>query len=131
MKMGQAEVCPSGAEITTRDECDSALQHAAELGITNMGRTSLVAGSWGHVPYQCSYQHGGDQAFHFNSNQTNNVDDFLNGEYHMICKNGKYILNLNFIIVNRILLKVLDIRFLYVDLILCFQVPQKNTLKDQ
>ena len=99
MKMGPAELCPSGAEITTRDECNSALQQAAELGITGMGRKSLQAGSWGHVPYQCSYQHKGDQAFHFNSRQTNDVAAFLNGQYPMICKNGKCILIVNLIIV--------------------------------
>ena len=90
-KMGKAEHCPSGSEITTQSDCDSALQHAEELGITLSSRNTLVVGSWATLPYQCSYQHNGDQAFHFNSMQTNDAADFLNGGYHMICKNGKYI----------------------------------------
>ena len=103
--MGQAELCPSGAEITTEDECDSALQQATELGITLQGRKTLVAGSWDRLPHQCSYQYHGDNAFHFNNEQTNNVAKFVNGAYRMICRKGKCILILDFITVNTILLE--------------------------
>ena len=85
--MGQAELCPQGAEVTTKDECECALQKATELGITLPNRKFLVAGSWGHVPHQCSWGPTFDPAFHFNSMQTTNVPDFV-----MICKKGKCIL---------------------------------------
>ena len=98
MKMGKAEQCPDGTEITTEEECNGALQLANELGISIRKRHQLQTGSWHWTPHQCSYQHGGDQAFHFNSRQTNGVDQFLNGNYHMICKNGKCVLSLNLII---------------------------------
>ena len=86
--MGQAELCPSGTELT-EDECHSAVEHASDLGIT-LGDRKIVANSWGHVPPHCSYQHKGDQAYHFNRKNTNNVAAFINGQYRMICKNGKY-----------------------------------------
>ena len=86
--MEQAELCPTGAEITTEDECRNALGYASSIGITLGSRNTLQAGSWGHVPYQCSYQAGGDQAFHFNRRETSNVDSFLTGGYKMICKQG-------------------------------------------
>ena len=86
--MEKAELCPSGAEITTEDECRSALKYASSIGITLQNRRTLKTGSWSHVPYQCSYQAGGDQAFHFNRKETNNVDYFLDGMFKMICKKG-------------------------------------------
>ena len=93
--MGRAEHCQSGTEITTQDECNEALTWASALQINLSGRKQLITGSWDHVPYQCSYQAGGDQsfhfnqAFHFNLQQTNDVPDFINGGYIMICKKGK------------------------------------------
>ena len=83
--MGQDELCPSGSEITEADDCRDALGFATELGITLQARNTLVSGNWNHVPSGCSYQAVGDQAFHFNNN------DSTNGlhEYNMICKQGK------------------------------------------
>ena len=86
--MEKAELCHSGAEITTEDECRSALKYASSIGITLQERKNLKTGSWDHVPYQCSYQAGGDQAFHFNHKEPSNGDQFLDGFYKMICKQG-------------------------------------------
>ena len=96
--MGQAELCPSGSEITSTDECNRALEFASELGITLGNRKNLISGSWGHVPYQCSYQAGGDQAFTFNRRETNNVASFVNGGYRMICNNGACTFTVNTIV---------------------------------
>ena len=109
MKMGRAELCPSGTEITTEGECDSALKHAGELGIALKRRKTLQVESWSHIPHQCSYQYDGDKAFYFNSRQTNNVPQFLSGQYRMICKKGKCILVLIYIIVNIVLLLLLHL----------------------
>ena len=93
MKMGYSLPCPSGTEITTEDECNEALKWVNTLWITLQNRTDLVTGSWGHVPYQCSYQYKGDKAFHFNNNKNlNNAKILLTPlgrEYRMICKKGK------------------------------------------
>ena len=86
MKMGHSEPCPSGTEIRTADDCKEALKWAYKLGITLQSRTNLETGWWDHVPYQCSYQHYGDNGFHFNYKKTNNTK---NEEYRMICKKGK------------------------------------------
>ena len=86
--MDGGELCPSGTEITTENGCDDALKWASELGISLQNRKQLVAGSWTHVPHQCSYQSQGDQAFHFNNKQVENARDFLNGWYKMICRKG-------------------------------------------
>ena len=86
--MEKGVLCPSGSEITTEDECRSALSYASSIGITLQLRKDLKTSSWSHVPYQCSYQAGGDQAFHFNHQETSNVDNFLDGYYKMICKKG-------------------------------------------
>ena len=64
--MEQGELCPSGSEITTSNECKHALEYAPLLGITHNSRKWIGPGNWGHVPFQCSYQAGGDQAFHYN-----------------------------------------------------------------
>ena len=94
MKMGPVEVCPSGSAITTQEECESALHLAEDFGITLAGRTSLISGSWSNVPSGCSYQAGGDNAFHFNSRTgITTVANFNSGFYGMICKKGKYMLN--------------------------------------
>ena len=83
--MVQDELCPSGSEITTAEECRDALGFAAALGITLEARNHLVSGSWDYVPGGCSYQAIGDQAFHFNQN---NGNAGLH-QYNMICKQGK------------------------------------------
>ncbi len=84
--MNGGELCPAGTELSTQGGCDASLKWAAELGITLQDRKQLVSGSWSHVPHQCSYQAGGDQAFHFNKKQTDNVPQFVSGNYKMICK---------------------------------------------
>ena len=46
--MKQGEFCPSGAEITTFNECTNALGFAASLGITLGGRKNVQGpGNWG------------------------------------------------------------------------------------
>ena len=93
MKMGEAELCPAGKEITTQDECESALQKATELGITLTGitadRKTLRVGSWGSHPPGCSYFYASNQRFHFNKKETIDARNFLNGRYRLICKTGK------------------------------------------
>ena len=94
MKMNKGERCPTGAEIQTPDECNKALGFATVLNITLRTRKYLISGSFedrgsSGVPYQCSYQAGGDQAFHFNNLLTVNNPGFVNGVYFMICKGGK------------------------------------------
>ena len=89
MKMGENEQCPCGTEITTEEECESALKQATQLEIYPV-RKSLVSGSWTGVPHQCSYQHEGDEAFHWNTNSQGQQNN-----YRMICKlipmqNGNY-----------------------------------------
>ena len=86
--MEHAQLCKSGLEIKTEEECRDALGYAEDLGIKLGAREYLKTGSWGHVPYQCSYQAGGDQAFHFNREETSNVYSFCSGFYKMICKQG-------------------------------------------
>ena len=88
MKMDVNKPCPPGTEITTDDGCDDALKWASQLGIFLQCRKQLLRGSWSWVPHQCSYQAGGDQAFHFNNKETSNVPEFVNGNYKMICKRG-------------------------------------------
>ena len=88
--MKQGELCPSGAEITTSNECKHALEYAPLLGITHNSRKWNGPGNWGHVPFQCSYQAGGDQAFHYNQKDAGNVPQFQSGFYKMICKQSKY-----------------------------------------
>ena len=88
VKMGKSEICPLGKEITTKSECEDALKDAYLLGIT-LKSSALVYGSWDHVPYQCSYQPSGDQAFYFNQKEVYNAEKFVNGEHIMICKEGK------------------------------------------
>ena len=84
MKMGENEPCPEGTEITTQEDCESAFKQAYQLEIYPI-RTNLVSGTWGRVPYQCSYQHNGDGAFHWNTKATG-----TGSGYRMICKIGKY-----------------------------------------
>ena len=88
VKMEQGETCPSGTEVTTKEECDDALKLASQLGIQLKSRKTLVVGGWSFVPSQCSYQAGGDNAFHFNKVNTENVPWFLNGMFKLICKKG-------------------------------------------
>ena len=91
MKMGKAELCPLGTEITTIEECDNALQWAPRLCISVQDNKNLVAGSWNGTwapPYQCAYQHQKNHAFHFNSENVQPYDtlNFVNGRYRMVCK---------------------------------------------
>ena len=89
IKLGNLQTCPAGTEITTEESCRDALGYAHDLGITLQSRKDLVSGSWSWVPFQCSFQAGGDQAFHFNTMQTTAASDFVNGIYHMVCHKGK------------------------------------------
>ena len=86
--METAQLCPPGTEITTIDECKDAFKFASDMDISGKG---FLSGSWSWVPYQCSYQSTDErQRFHFNSEKTSNdIDEFINGAYKMICKNGK------------------------------------------
>ena len=88
VKMEQGKTCPSGTEVTTKEECDDALKLASQLGIQLKSRKTLVVGGWSFVPSQCSYQAGGDNAFHFNTVKTENVPHLVNGMYKLICKKG-------------------------------------------
>ena len=85
--MDQDELCPSGSEITEAEDCIDALRFAGALGITLQARNNLVSGNWNHVPSGCSYQAVGDQAFHFNLNDSSNGLH----QYKMICKQGKIV----------------------------------------
>ena len=87
--MGHSEPCLSGTELTTEDECREAMKWKKKLGITPLNRTSLVTGSWWHVPYQCTYKYHGDNAFHFNYKKSHNPTSFHDGSYRMICYKGK------------------------------------------
>ena len=93
IKLEKGQTCPTGTEITTEQLCRDALGYAHDLGITLKSRKTLVTGSdpnnWSKLPFQCSFQASGDQAFHFNTMQTTNARDFVNGNYQMICKKGK------------------------------------------
>ena len=89
-KKGKGEACSPGTEIISEIECEDALRYAPLLGITLNTRYTLVKGSWGNLPHQCSYQSNGDQAFYFNREETNEASEFLNGWYKMICRTGKF-----------------------------------------
>ena len=82
--------CPIGMDIDTDVECEDALLWAFDLGINlySTRSSSVVSGSWGSVPYKCSYQSGGDLAYHFNSRDTGEPTAFLSGNYKMICRKG-------------------------------------------
>ena len=84
MKMGENEPCPPGTEITNKEECESALKQATQLEIYP-ARIPLQSGSWGHVPHRCSYQHEGDESFHWNTNENGQLNN-----YRMICHTGTY-----------------------------------------
>ena len=97
--MGKGEACSPGTEIISESTCEDALQYAPLLGITLNNRYTLIKGSltnipgYRHiVPYQCSYQSNGDQAFHFNSQETSDATGFNAGWYKMICRTGKILL---------------------------------------
>ena len=87
--MKKAQLCEFGKEIETEEECKDALAHVYLLGITLQSRKSLVSGSYDDIPFQCSYQSNGDQAFYFNKKEVSNAKGFPSGEYKMICKKGK------------------------------------------
>ena len=94
--MGKAEHCPAGTEIKTEKECSEALNFASDLGITIETSSSkrVTVGSWGFLPYQCSFRAGGDQNFFFNNRKSDSPKLFLNGMHKMICKNGKILMTL-------------------------------------
>ena len=89
--MGKAELCPVGTEIDTETECIDALNYASDLEIelrVSPRSPKVSVGSWGFLPYQCSYRAGGDQSFFFNNRKGDNTKHFLSGMHKMICKNG-------------------------------------------
>ena len=88
MEMDPGIDCPEGTQITEEEDCKDALDYAEELGIDLGRRKHLVSGSWSHVPSHCSYQAGGDKAFHFNRRKTSNVKLLKRKMYQMICKTG-------------------------------------------
>ena len=89
--MAIRELCPAGTEIKNEKECSEVLNFASDLGIDIETTTSkkVTVGSWGFLPYQCSYRAGGDQNFFFNSRKVESPKLFLSGMHRMICKNGK------------------------------------------
>ena len=90
MKMATGVHCPIGMDIDTNVECEDALLWAFDLGINmySSRSSSVYSGSWGHVPYKCSYQSGGDLTYHFNSHDSGEPSDFLSGTYKKICRKG-------------------------------------------
>ena len=96
--MGKAEHCPAGTEIKTEKECSEALNFASDLGITVETSSSkrVTVGSWGFLPYQCSFRAGGDQNIFFNNRKSDSPKLFLSGMHKMICKNGKISITLHY-----------------------------------
>ena len=90
--MDDGKSCPAGSEIKTQDDCNKALERASDLGIVLQSQKQLVVGSFPHIPYQCSYFVSGDQAFHFNRQETSDATGFLTGWYKMICRTGQILL---------------------------------------
>ena len=93
--MGTNVPCPIGMEIDNSEECEDARLWAYDLGISFYASrsSSVVVGSWNHVPSQCSYQSGsvsddGDLTFHFNTGDFDGVASFESGFYKMICRKG-------------------------------------------
>ena len=88
--MGTNTPCPIGMEIDTSEECEDARLWAHDLGLNfYASRSSIVyVGSWSHVPFQCSYQSGGDLTFHFSKMDNDDVANFESGAYKMICRKG-------------------------------------------
>jgi len=62
-----AKSCDKGS-TPSEAACEEAADQQAQIRGRAQGRQQLVAGSWGHVPYGCSLQSGGDWAAHFNRN---------------------------------------------------------------
>ena len=87
MAMGKAEPCPSGYEITTKEDCELAMKkYSLDFGIYFKSRKAFASGSWNVMPYGCSYRAGGDNSFYFNERKAKNVRSFLSGMNKMICK---------------------------------------------
>ena len=88
--MGTNIPCPIGMEIDNAEECEDARLWAYDLGINfyTSRSSSVVEGSWSHVPSQCSYQSAGDLSYHFNKNDVDDVASFESGGYKMICRKG-------------------------------------------
>ena len=93
--MGTNIPCPIGMEIDNSEECEDARLWAYDLGINfySSRSSSVYVGTWNHVPFQCSYQSGtvsnaGDLAFHFNTQDNDDVASFESGAYKMICRKG-------------------------------------------
>jgi len=70
--------CGDGAS-PTQSNCEA--QADALTGGHHQGRQSLVIGSWGHVPFGCSLQSGGDWAAHYNFYPSGRND----GGYSLVC----------------------------------------------
>ena len=88
VKLDKAKLCPKGTEITSEKECNEALKYASDLEIIfpPFSWTKVSIGSWGQLPYQCSYRAGGDNTFFFNRKKVKNAKLFLSGMHKMICK---------------------------------------------
>ena len=91
--METGERCRSGMEITTPAGCRDAIRWASELQIAIDGYTDLSVKSVSYAPYQCSYQAGGNQHFYFNRRKTIGADQFVDGNYKMICKKSNFFLS--------------------------------------
>ena len=92
MQMGNAQKCPEGTEIETLDECKDAMRWSEDLGIHSWTKAGqITTASWTGIAPQCSYQSNGEQHFHFNTLETENAVQFLDGNYQMICKKGKVV----------------------------------------
>ena len=90
MQMGTGEKCPKGMDIGTKQECEDALEWAMDLGIRGWHTRfkDVKEGNWNNVPYRCSYQAGGSLDFHWNKQNNDDVPEFNNGDYKMLCKKG-------------------------------------------
>ena len=88
MKMDKGEICTVGTEIKTEKECSEALNFASDLGIeiSSEALTKVTVGSWGFLPYQCSYRAGGAQTFFLNHRKTTNAKLFVNGMHNVFAK---------------------------------------------
>jgi len=69
--------CGDGASPTEHN-CEA---QADSLAGRHQGRQHLVVGAWGHVPFGCSLQTGGDYAAHYNYNPGGRND----GGYSLVC----------------------------------------------
>jgi hypothetical protein len=76
-----ANHCPAGQESVSEASCLEEARKLLPAG-TGQGRTTLISGSWGHVPPGCSIQSGGDWAAHYNKHACGQND----GKYSLVCQ---------------------------------------------